>query len=73
MISCNHFTILESSTASEQGLDSTLEELKILGSLQKDWIVNLPATNWSLVPSATEGSVSLKKLKMLSKSRPTST
>ncbi len=27
VISCKHFTILESSTASEQGLDSTLEEL----------------------------------------------
>jgi hypothetical protein len=63
VISCNHFTILESSTASEQGLDSTLEELKILGNLQKDWIVNLPAANRSLAASATEGSVSLKRSK----------
>jgi hypothetical protein len=61
--SYKHFTILESSTASEQGLDSTLEELKILGNLQKDWIVNLPAANRSLAASATEGSVSLKRSK----------
>jgi hypothetical protein len=79
VISCNHFALQAlhhigefNSLRTRFGFNSG-RALKFWGICKKDWIVNLPATNRSLVASATEGSVSLKKVKMLSKSRPTST